>query len=106
MDQQNDINGRMRAILFDWIIQVHENYVWPPTRAETLWLSFNITDRYLSIKQCQRRHLQLVGITSLLIACKFEETQPPEVAECVHLCNGAYTVEDMINRECDILSTL
>ncbi|GJV33085.1 G2/mitotic-specific cyclin S13-7-like protein [Tanacetum coccineum] len=45
MDSQPDINARMRAILIDWLIQVHSTYGLMP---ETLYLTINIVDRYPS----------------------------------------------------------
>ena len=38
-----------------------------------------------------RTKLQLVGVTALLIACKYEEIYPPEVRDCVYITDNAYT---------------
>ena len=46
---------------------------------ETLYLTLNIIDRYLSTEIVTKRKLQLVGITAMLIACKYEEIWPPKV---------------------------
>lgn len=76
MDLQTDINSKMRAILIDWLVEVHRKLELMP---ETLYLTINIIDRYLSTKIVSRSELQLVGITSMLIACKYEEIWAPEV---------------------------
>jgi hypothetical protein len=44
MEKQNDINEKMRAILVDWLIEVHLKFKLLP---ETLFLTVNIIDRYL-----------------------------------------------------------
>ena len=77
MGSQPDINAKMRSILVDWLIEVHHKFELMP---ETLYLTINIVDRFLSMEVAvPRKELQLVGISSLLIACKYEEIWPPEV---------------------------
>lgn len=76
MHLQPDINARMRSILVDWLVEVHRKFELMP---ETLYLTINIVDRFLAVKVVPRRELQLVGISSMLIACKYEEIWAPEV---------------------------
>lgn len=76
MDSQPEINSKMRAILVDWLIEVHRKFELMP---ESLYLTINIVDRFLSMKNVPRRELQLVGISSMLLACKYEEIWAPEV---------------------------
>lgn len=71
MNSQPDINVKMRSILIDWLIDVHRRFELTP---ETLYLTINIVDRYLSKKIVSRRELQLVGMSSMLLACKYEES--------------------------------
>ena len=72
----------MRAILIDWLVEVHMKFRLVP---ETLYLCVNIIDRYCSIQEVRRSQLQLVGVTALFLACKYEEIYPPEVRDCVCL---------------------
>lgn len=76
MDSQPDINEKMRAILVDWLIEVHHKFELMP---ETLYLTIHIVDRYLSVKAVPRKMLQLVGMASMFIASKYEEIWAPEV---------------------------
>ena len=76
MDSQAEINEKMRAILGDWLIEVHQKFELTP---ETLYLTFHIIDRYLSMEQVMRKELQLVGMSSMLIASKYEEIWAPQV---------------------------
>ena len=89
MAVQPDINAKMRSILVDWLTEVHLKFELMP---ETLYLTINIVDRFLSMKVVPRRELQLVGISSMLLASKYEEIWAPEVCalfvsilECVDL---------------------
>lgn len=77
LKSQPDINVKMRSILVDWLIEVHGRFELMP---ETLYLTINILDRYLSLKTVSRRELQLVGISSILLACKYEESYCLQVA--------------------------
>lgn len=93
----------MRTILMDWLIEVHYKYkLHPPT----LWLCVNIIDRYFERVDFPRDRLQLVGITALLIACKFEEFRPPAVQDFVTLTDSAYQQEEILSMEFKILETL
>lgn len=83
MALQPEINAKMRSILVDWLIEVHHKFELMP---ETLYLTINLVDRFLSVKVVPRRELQLVGISSMLLASKYEEIWAPEVAIVVCLC--------------------
>jgi cyclin B len=61
---------------------------------------------YLQISTVPRNRLQLVGVTSILIASKYEEMYSPEVADFVYITDNAYTKVDIQKMECTILETL
>jgi len=103
MERQVDINSRMRSILVDWLIEVHHKF---KLESSTLWLCINILDRYLELESVARADLQLVGVTALLIACKFEEIYPPEVRECIYITDYAYTHAQVLEMETLILTKL
>ena len=88
MEDQPHINERMRSILVDWLVEVHLKFKLVP---ETLYLTINLIDRYLEKQEVSRPKLQLVGVTSLLIASKYEEIYPPELRDLVYICDRAYT---------------
>lgn len=86
MGIQQEVNCRMRSILVDWLIEVHRKFELMP---ETLYLAVNIMDRFLAVKMIRRTELQLVGISSMLIASKYEEIWAPEVLNCFDSICGA-----------------
>lgn len=82
MDLQGDVNEKMRAILIDWLVEVHLKFKLVP---ETLYLTVNLIDRYLEKVEVMRDKLQLVGVTAMLIASKYEEIYAPEVQDFVYI---------------------
>ncbi|XP_068663629.1 G2/mitotic-specific cyclin S13-7-like isoform X2 [Aristolochia californica] len=103
MDSQPEINDRMRAILADWLIEVHKKFELMP---ETLYLTLHILDRYLAVKTVPRRELQLVGIGAMLIACKYEEIWAPEINDFVCISDRAYNREQILCMEKSMLNKL
>lgn len=103
MDSQLEINENMRAILVDWLVVVHSKFELSP---ETLYLTTNIIDRFLSVKTVPRRELQLVGISAMLIASKYEEIWPPQVDDFVSLTDNAYSNVQILVMEKMILGKL
>ncbi|GJN35723.1 hypothetical protein PR202_gb24526 [Eleusine coracana subsp. coracana] len=89
---QIDMSTSMRAVLIDWIVEVIEEYRLVP---ETLYLTVNYIDRYLSVKAISRHRLQLVGIACLLIAAKYEEICAPQVEELCYLTDDSYTKDEV-----------
>lgn len=103
MERQPHIHAGMRAILIDWLIDVHRQF---KMRTETLYLAISFIDRYLSKSEVERCRLQLVGVAAMFIAAKFEEIHPPELKDFVYICASAYTKENVIAMEARMLSLL
>ncbi len=100
---QTDINDKMRSILIDWLVDVHLKFKLLP---ETLFLTVNLIDRFLSNNVIMRTKLQLVGVTAMLIACKYEEIYAPEVRDFVYITDQAYTKEEILKAENNMLNCL
>ncbi|KAM7514892.1 hypothetical protein LguiA_004475 [Lonicera macranthoides] len=103
MGSQPDLNPKMRSILIDWLIEVHRKFELTP---ETLYLTINIVDRYLSVKTVPRKELQLVGISSMLLASKYEEIWAIEVNEFIAISDNAYVRKQVLLMEKAILGKL
>lgn len=100
IERQSDLTEKMRTILVDWLIDVHLKFKLLPN---TLFLTVNLIDRYLSKQQISRHQVQLVGIAALMIVAKFEEIYPPLLKDYVSVCDSAYTREQILSMESDIL---
>ncbi|EFH45335.1 CYCB2_2 [Arabidopsis lyrata subsp. lyrata] len=103
MAQQFDITDKMRAILIDWLIEVHDKF---ELMNETLFLTVNLIDRFLSKQAVARKKLQLVGLVALLLACKYEEVSVPIVEDLVVISDKAYMRNEVLEMEKIMLSTL
>ena len=103
MENQPDINEEMRAILIDWLIEVHLRF---HLKEQTLYITIGIIDIYLSSKIIQRSKLQLLGITALLIACKSQEIYYPPIKDFIDITDKAYEKKELIQMEYYVLSIL
>lgn len=103
MTRQTHINEKMRAILVDWLVEVHLKFKLVP---ETLYLTVNIIDRYLHLQVVERTNLQLVGVSALLLASKYEEIYPPELKDLVYITDKAYTQDQILMMEEKMVKSL
>ena len=103
MDFQHEIQWSMRAVLMDWLVQVHHRFNLLP---ETLFLCVNYIDRFLSVKVVSLGKLQLVGATAIFIAAKYEEINCPSVQEIVYMVDGGYSVDEILKAERFMLTML
>ena len=103
MESQSDINEQMRAILIDWLVEVHYRF---RLKSETLFQTVWIIDTYLSLVQITRAKLQLLGIASLLISCKSQEIYYPQLNEFIDITDGAYVKNELIEMEKKVLKVL
>lgn len=76
MESQSEIEWSMRTTLIDWLLQVHMRYHMLP---ETLWIAINIVDRFLSNRVVSLIKFQLVGVTAMFVAAKYEEIMAPRL---------------------------
>nr|XP_034905540.1 cyclin-B2-4-like isoform X7 [Populus alba] len=103
MEQQFDINERMRGILIDWLIEVHYKF---ELMEETLYLTVNLIDRFLAVQPVARKKLQLVGVTAMLLACKYEEVSVPVVEDLILISDKAYSRKEVLAMEKLMVNTL
>ena len=103
MKNQPELNEKMRTVLIDWMIEVHLKFKLLP---ETLYLAVNLLDRYLDKEKIPKNKLQLVGVTALLIASKYEEIYAPEVKDFIYITDKSYTKEEIVKIEQKILCKL
>lgn len=103
MKRQTEVTPKMRMILIDWLIDIHNQF---KLVTESLFLSVNILDRFLGIHIVSMKQLQLIGISCLWIAAKYEGREYPSVDELSSVTNGACTSLQIIRTEACILNTL
>jgi len=102
---QPNISQRMRAILVDWLVDIHHKMKCDPT---VLYLTVQILDRFLAadVKKASKKNLQLIGTSAFLIASKYEQIYPAPICDLVYVCDRIYTEDDIISMETTILKAL
>jgi len=103
LNNQVEVNEKMRSVLIDWLIEVHRMFKLIP---ETLFLCVSLIDRYLSVTPVSRDILQLVGVTAMFIASKYEEIYAPECMDFVYVSDGTCTKQQILKMEQTLLNTL
>lgn len=103
MEHQDDLDWSMRGVLVDWLIEVHTRFRLLP---ETLFLAVNIVDRFLSSKVVPLDKFQLVGVTAMFIASKYEEVLSPHIGNFVHVADNGFTVDEVLAAERYTLTAL
>lgn len=103
IEHQPDLEWKMRGILVDWLIEVHTRFRLLP---ETLFLAVNIIDRFLSAEVVALDRLQLVGVTAMFIASKYEEVLSPHVANFSHVADETFSDKEILDAERHVLATL
>jgi cyclin B len=66
----------------------------------------NLIDRFTKLKQVKRNDYQLLGVTAMLVACKYEEIYAPEIRDFIYMTDKAYSKEQILLMERDILQSL
>ncbi|XP_075992768.1 cyclin B3 isoform X2 [Anticarsia gemmatalis] len=106
--RMNGITSWMRALLVDWMVEVQESF---ELNHETLYLAVKLVDLFLTRStktqplknQLTKEELQLLGASALFIASKFDERIPPLVDDFLYICDGAYTLSQLLKMEMNIL---
>lgn len=98
-----EVTGNMRAILIDWLVQVQIKF---RLLQETMYMTVGIIDRFLQDHPVPKRQLQLVGVTAMFLASKYEEMYPPEIADFAFVTDKAYTTAQIRDMEMKILRVL
>jgi cyclin B len=100
---QKNINDKMRAILVDWIIDIHHKL---NLMKKTLFHCIFIIDAFLSKNEIERQNFQLLGMVALLIACKQNETIYPPLISFLAFSDNLYTLKELTNMEKKVILTL
>ncbi|KAK6149554.1 hypothetical protein DH2020_017079 [Rehmannia glutinosa] len=103
MGIQRDITPQMRGILINWLVEVHLKF---DLMEETLFLTVTLLDRYLSLESIKKNEMQLVGLTALLLASKYEDFWHPRVTDLISISVESYSRDHMLKMEKAILKKL
>ncbi|XP_056398981.1 G1/S-specific cyclin-D1-like [Hyla sarda] len=100
---QKEIYPYMRKMLTSWMLEVCEDQ---RCGEEVFPLAVNCLDRFLSVVPVEKRSLQLVGATCLLIASKLKESQPITIENLCMYSDFSFTDSEMRAMELLVLNKL
>ncbi|XP_055606770.1 G2/mitotic-specific cyclin-B [Uranotaenia lowii] len=104
LEGNKQINHKMRTILIDWINEVHYQF---KLEIDTYHMTVSIIDRYLQlVKDTQKKELQLVGVTAMFIASKYEELFPPDISDFAYITDDTYNKKQILEMEKRIFKVL
>lgn len=86
---QEKVDLKMRVILVDWLVQVHTEFNLLP---QTLFMTINLVDRFICRQKIEMNQFQLLGVTALFMASKYEEIYPPELINYSIVTNNSFSV--------------
>lgn len=100
------ISPEIRTKMVDWIIEVFSVFAFSD---QTFFLAVHILDTYIwkSPEKLLDKDIHLIGMTSMLISSKFEESHPLRL-DFVYEKIGykTFTKEQIVNKELEILKTI
>ncbi|XP_057612879.1 G2/mitotic-specific cyclin-B1-like [Chionomys nivalis] len=99
----HEVTGNMRAILIDWLIQVQMQF---RLLQETMYMTISIIDRFMQDNCVPKKMLQLIGVTAMFIASKYEVMYPSEIGDFAFVTNNTYTKNQIRQMEMKILRVL
>ncbi|KAK1434092.1 hypothetical protein QVD17_11010 [Tagetes erecta] len=100
---QRDVTQSMRGVLVDWLVEVSVEY---RLEQDTLHHTVYLIDFFLSKNYIERQKLQLLGISCMLIASKYEEKIAPSVEEFCFITDSTYTKSEVLKMENQVLNNL
>ncbi|XP_018568143.1 G2/mitotic-specific cyclin-A-like [Anoplophora glabripennis] len=103
MLKQVDLSWKTRSILVDWLVSVSDEYKFCD---QTVHLSVNYVDRFLSQISVTRSKFQLVGAAAMMLASKMEEYQAIDAQEWSYLTGDTFTARQVLKMEQLILRVL
>lgn len=100
MSCQQEISPSFRTVVVDWMVDVASE---SQMLQDTLFLAVHIMDRYLSSTKIGLSRFQLVAVTCLFIAAKFNETRLFLCKDAAEFTGNTYTVKEICDTEIRIL---
>uniref|UniRef100_A0A3P9A7W1 Cyclin-like domain-containing protein n=1 Tax=Esox lucius TaxID=8010 RepID=A0A3P9A7W1_ESOLU len=99
-----DVSSSIRSALVDRLVQIQMLF---RLHQETLYMTVSIIDRFHQVlPNTTEATIRLIGVTTMLIASKYEEICPPVVEDFAHSTNFTYSCSKIRSMERTILKAL
>ena len=99
-----ELTPEIRSISINWLIMI--NYKIFKFKENTLFLTVQIIDRFLSKKMISVERVELLILCALILSSKHEEIDYVNMVESLQLSSNKFTKEEIINMQYEILNFL
>eukprot|EP01096_Ripella_sp_DP13-Kostka_P013661 TRINITY_DN5969_c0_g1_i1.p1 TRINITY_DN5969_c0_g1~~TRINITY_DN5969_c0_g1_i1.p1 ORF type:complete len:472 (+),score=247.14 TRINITY_DN5969_c0_g1_i1:177-1418(+) len=103
LDWQNELRPVHFSLLLEWMEEV---YVALNLLPETFTLSIHVLQRVLSTHQVSKKKLQLLALSSILVAAKFEEEWAPPIEDLLYTCDNSFELKEILKMESSVLTAI
>ena len=103
-NEDSELTPEMRTIVVDWLVLIHSKIF--KFQENTLFLTVQIFDRYLSKVDLNTEQAELLLYTSFMLASKYNEIDYINMQEALKLSHDKFTKEKIIKMESEILNKL
>eukprot|EP00850_Spirogloea_muscicola_P014800 SM000108S14244 [mRNA] locus=s108:446195:448513:- [translate_table: standard] len=102
---QHNLTAEHRRLMVKWLLEFSQEF---KLEAETLFMGVALLDRYLHEgPKIRRSMLQLLGIASIIVAAKFQETQITRIVrDSCELGEHTFSIQQVIDMEASVLEVL
>lgn len=101
---QIELKSEARVCMVEWVHGIHKHF---KLHTETYFQTINIMDRFLEVKPISINSAQLLSLTCLVIACKYEEVLSPSLDNFVSVASSPFvTKERIMKAEVYVLKSL
>ena len=103
-NENSELTPEMRTVAVDWLVLIHHKIF--KFQENTLFLTIQIFDRYLSKVDLNTEKTELLLLTSFMLASKHNEIDYVNMQETLQLAQNKFTKEQVIEMESDILGQI
>ena len=103
-NENSELTPEMRTVAVDWLVLIHHKIF--KFQENTLFLSIQIFDRFLSKKDLDTEKTELLLLTSFMLASKHNEIDYVNMQETLQLAQNKFTKEQVIEMESEILGII
>lgn len=89
--------------MVDWLVEVAVMKDFP---SQIVHIAVSCVDKYLMRRKVQRSELQLLGITCMLVAARFQGTDIVTIREAAWLTDGTYKYEEVVRMMGEVMSCI
>ena len=103
-NENSELTPEMRTVAVDWLVLIHHKIF--KFQENTLFLTIQIFDRYLSKIDLNTEKTELLLLTAFMLASKHNEIDYVNMQETLQLAQNKFTKEQVIEMESEILGQI